>query len=220
MCQRWRRLVCAPELLHQGVAASILHRHVERLQASAPAACAADPSARTRSLCRTPPCAPAPLACIAIAPLQSLRRWLRAHGGALESLDIALSAASGSGASKAAAMELGRCLVVACSGGALRQLRLEWLSRTQLRLGPELAACGTCASMRRLVLTTASGAIHVACPLDCLAALESAAICGARRWDGAASLPTALTSLELDKVSDANGTRLPPQVRRPRPRGA
>lgn len=143
--------------------------------------------------------------------MQSLRRWLRAHGGELGSLDISLSAA-GAGVNKAAATELGRCLVAACLGGAVRELRIEWLSRTILRLGPELAAVGACACVRRLTLCAERGTIVLACPLARLTALESAALTGVTRWEGAASLPPFLTSLALNSVSDANGVRLPSQV--------
>lgn len=147
--------------------------------------------------------------------MQSLRRWLRAHAGALQSFEIILSAAGGTEPGKAAVVELGRCLAAACLGGAVRELRIEWRPRTQLLLGHGLAFGGVCGSLRRLTLCAARDTIQLACPLARLTALESATIHGGpSRWGSQASLPASLTSLTLIKATDASGTQLPTQVRR------
>ena len=54
-------------------------------------------------------------------------------------------------------MELGRCLAVACGAGAVQRLAVRWLGKTQLKLGPELAACGSCASVRSVVIDGGTG---------------------------------------------------------------
>lgn len=49
-------------------------------------------------------------------------------------------------------VELGRCLAVACGAGAVQRLAVRWLGKTQLKLGHELAACGSCASVRSVTI--------------------------------------------------------------------
>lgn len=90
--------------------------------------------------------------------MQSLRRWLTRHAGGLHSLEIALGApVKALAEAKAAQAELGRCLAVACSAGAVRRLTVRWLGKTKLKLGPELAACGAAASVRSLVIDGGPG---------------------------------------------------------------
>lgn len=145
--------------------------------------------------------------------LQALCRWLRRHAGSLQNcLEIAVGAPPGNKA--ALQLELGRCVVVAVSGGSLRCLSLAWLGSKQIKLGAELAACTNCSALRQLAITSCgSGTIHMACPLARLSAVEHLSLHGACKWEaGLASLPPSITRLDLEKVSDANKSRLPPQV--------
>lgn len=123
--------------------------------------------------------------------LQSLRRWLRAHGSGLHTLDIRLAAPTGSGgaAHKAVAAELGRVLAVACSANTVQVLRIAWLSRTQLHLGPELAVCGTCTSLRHLDINGGPGTVRLTCPLARLTAAQHMQLRGVSKWDRVACLP-------------------------------
>lgn len=54
-------------------------------------------------------------------------------------------------------VELGRCLAVVCVAGAVQRLAVRWLGKTQLKLGPELAACGECSSLRILTIDGNAG---------------------------------------------------------------
>lgn len=58
-------------------------------------------------------------------------------------------------------------------------LSITWLSRTQLRLGPELAVLGTdgAPSLTRLSLSAGGGTLHLACPLQRLTALLILELC-------------------------------------------
>ncbi|KAI7838591.1 hypothetical protein COHA_007662 [Chlorella ohadii] len=147
--------------------------------------------------------------------VQSLRRWLTRHAGGLRSLDISLAVPTQPPAeSKAAQAELGRCWAVACGAGAVQHLAVRWLDKTQLKLGPELAACGACASMRSLTIDGGSGDVHVACPLSRLTALQDCELRCVTKWSGAAALPPSITQLSLHRVAgDQWHTTLPSQVR-------
>ncbi len=83
----------------------------------------------------------------------ALPAGLTRHAGGLRSLDISLALPTQPPSeSKAAQAELGRCLAVACGAGAVQHLAVRWLGKKQLKLGPELAACGACASVRSLTI--------------------------------------------------------------------
>ncbi|KAI7843818.1 hypothetical protein COHA_002716 [Chlorella ohadii] len=125
----------------------------------------------------------------------------RRDSGGLHSLEIALGApVKALAEAKAAQAELGRCLAVACSAGAVRRLTVRWLGKTKLKLGPELAACGAAASVRSLVIDGGPGYVHVACPLGRLTALQHCELALCTKWDGAACLPPSLTSMVLRNV--------------------
>ncbi|KAL4457806.1 hypothetical protein ABPG75_012671 [Micractinium tetrahymenae] len=147
--------------------------------------------------------------------LQVLRRWLRRHAGSLRSLSLETGGPTGPSADvKALHAELGRCFAVACGGGALRSLSISCLNRTQLRLGPELAVIGDAGapSLSRLSLSGGGGTLHLACPLQRLTGLRHLELRGACKWDSLTQLPPSITSLELDKVSADNHSRLPSQL--------
>ena len=98
--------------------------------------------------------------------VQSLRRWLTRHAGSLRTLDISLGTpVKALAEARAAQAELGRCLAVACGAGAVRRLVVRWLGKIQLKLGPELAACGTCASVCSLLIDGGDGCASRACRL-------------------------------------------------------
>lgn len=99
--------------------------------------------------------------------VQSLRRWLTRHAGSLHTLDIALGApVKALPEARAAQAELSRCLAMACGAGAVRHLVVRWLAKIPLKLGPELAACGTCASVCSLVIDGGDGCASQACCLS------------------------------------------------------